>query len=296
MRKLSTEEFIKNSINIHGDLYGYNYVSYINNTTKVDIECKKHGIFSIIPRNHTNMRMGCPKCSVNYKTTEDFIKQAIEVHGDKYGYSNSIYSRAEGLVDIICPIHGLFQQKASTHTIRKHGCPYCGGTKKKNNKEFILKSDGIHGGKYDYSLSNYENIRVPVDIICKIHGVFKQTPSDHFKGSGCPSCNSSKGENTIEIFLKDNNIEYLREYRFDNCKDKRKLPFDFYLPNMNCIIEFHGDQHYNSYEYFGGLKTFENIQRRDKIKQDYCLENNIKYVEINKDNIDNLKYLLDLDS
>lgn len=61
--------------------------------------------------------------------------------------------------------------------------------------------------------------------------------------SGCPHCKTSKGERRVEQYLKENNIEYNKQYKFKDCKDIRCLPFDFYLPNHNTCIEYDGEQH-----------------------------------------------------
>ena len=55
-------------------------------------------------------------------------------------------------------------------------------------KDIIKKFNNIHNGKYDYSKVNYVKTTVKVDIICPIHGEFKQTPQAHLKGQGCPLC------------------------------------------------------------------------------------------------------------
>jgi hypothetical protein len=77
----------------------------------------------------------------------------------------------------------------------------------------------------------------------------------------------------------------------ENCKDKQKLPFDFYLPNYNICIEFNGEQHYKPIKWFGGEKTLEGIKKRDKIKMEYCQNNNIPLIIINNDNYDLQKKL-----
>ncbi len=62
-------------------------------------------------------------------TTEEFIRQAKEVHGDKYDYSQSKYFDALTDVRIICPKHGIFWATKSNHVGRKSGCAYCSGVK-----------------------------------------------------------------------------------------------------------------------------------------------------------------------
>ncbi len=81
--------------------------------------------------------------------------------------------------------------------------------------------------------------------------------------------------------MTENNIEFVREKTFNECKSKknRKLRFDFWLPDYNTCIEFDGPQHYNATSYYG-LESFKTIQINDKIKNEYCIKNNIQLIRI----------------
>ena len=138
--------------------------------------------------------------------------------------------------------------------------------------------------KIDYSLVEYVNCTTKVKLICKEHGIFEQLPDNHLsKGVGCPSCNESHGEREISILLENLNIKFERQKKFDNCKDKRKLPFDFYLPDFNMCIEFDGKQHFNLSCNFGGNDALDTIKKHDRIKDDYCQYNDIKLLRIRYD-------------
>ena len=80
------------------------------------------------------------------KTTEEFIKEAIGVHGEKYDYSKVEYKNNKIKVCIICPEHGEFWQTPTLHINQKCGCPKCW---KKDTNDFIEKAKAIHGNKYD---------------------------------------------------------------------------------------------------------------------------------------------------
>ena len=71
-------------------------------------------------------------------------------------------------------------------------------------KVFIEKTKEVHKNEYDYSLSKYIKSKVDIKIICKEHGVFEQRPSNHLNGQGCPKCSSSKGEEKVRKYLKEN--------------------------------------------------------------------------------------------
>jgi len=122
-------------------------------------------------------------------TTKEFIAKAKLVHGELYDYSKTNYTHSGIKVTIICKTHGEFMQLPSSH-LRPRGCPHCSavlyGTG--TTEGFIKKANLAHENKYDYSLVNYTHSKTKVDIICSIHGVFKQKPYIHVQGTGCPSC------------------------------------------------------------------------------------------------------------
>jgi len=284
--KLNIKIFIERSNKIHNNKYNYSLVDYKNNRTKVKIICSDHGIFEQVPGAHLRGQI-CKKCN-NEKSNigkTEFIKISKKIHNNKYDYSLVEYNNNKTKIKIICPIHGEFKQRPDSH-LQGKGCNKCAIIYKKHNlqnKDFIEISKKIHNNKYNYSLVNYENGRTKVKIICPIHGIFEQIPYNHSKGLGCHKCKESSGESIIHNYLTDNNIKHDREKKFDGCIDKQHLRYDFYIPEKNICIEYNGEQHYKPIKYFGGLKTYEYIKNHDTIKKKYCIENNIKYLEIRYD-------------
>lgn len=90
----------------------------------------------------------------------------------------------------------------------------------------------------------------------------------------------SNGESIIMNFLDVNNIEYKYNKTIKGCKNRYNLKFDFILVNRNTCIEYDGKQHYEPIKYFGGEEHLVDTQKRDKIKDTYCLNNNIKMVRL----------------
>ena len=187
-------------------------------------------------------------------TLEEFIEYSNEVHGiGTYDYSKVNYVNMHTEVIIICPKHGNFPQTPSNH-LNGQGCYLCGLGKRANNRklttaEFIEKANKVQGiGRYDYSKVDYVDAQTEVIIICPNHEIpyeFPQTPNNHLSGHGCSKCkNNYKGEIAIENYLTRNNIKFEAQKRFKDCKDKRPLPFDFYLPYYNLCIEFDGEGHF----------------------------------------------------
>jgi very-short-patch-repair endonuclease len=298
--KKESNNFIFKSKKIHNNKYNYDNVNYINSKKSVNITCPIHGDFPQSPNSHLNGR-GCPKCQKNYKLTNNsFQNKANKIHNFKYKYNND-YIDSSTPINITCPIHGKFPQRPYSH-LNGHGCPKCSNKKNGKNKrhdldKLIQKFNLIHDFKYKYDLTDYESISKNITIICPIHDKFNQIGSHHLKGHGCPKCNQSKGELKIEKLLKENNIEFNYQHKFEKCINKRQLPFDFYLPNFNTCIEFDGKQHFEVFEKFG-KESFERTQKHDKIKNKYCKENNIKLIRIkysdtNKTILNKLKHILE---
>jgi len=142
-------------------------------------------------------------------TTEDFIKKAKEIHGDKYDYSSTNYVNCYTKVNITCLIHGDFKISPDNHIHNKQGCAKC--YYKKNSEfhswsyeDFVKKAKEVHGNTYDYSLTKFKSTREKIQIICKKHGEFNSLPSDHIhKKSGCPKCAYKKCSNRLKSTTDD---------------------------------------------------------------------------------------------
>ena len=126
------------------------------------------------------------------KNTEEFVQRAILVHGNKYTYSNVVYTNSRTKVSITCPIHGEFLQAPYQH-LDNHGCPKCRNvsTSKRcriDTAEFIRRSNKRHGNRYGYDRTEYVDSTKNVIITCAIHGDFSQKAGNHLNGQGCPVC------------------------------------------------------------------------------------------------------------
>lgn len=275
---LTTEEFIIRAKIIHGNKYDYSKVDYKNSKTKIKIICPKHGEFKQRPNDHIQGK-GCILCAgVKKKTRNEFIKEAELVHNKRFNYNLVCYKNMNTKIKIICQKHGEFEQVPNDH-LNGFGCAKCGRVKNLTTDEFINRAKEKHN-KYEYSMVEYKNMHTKVKIICSKHGEFMQTPHNHLKMAGCPKCKKSKGEKLISWFLDKKSINYEEQKKFDGCKNKSYLPFDFYLPNINICIEFQGIQHYKANKHMNGVIGLEKRQKHDNIKREFCKKNNIKLIEI----------------
>lgn len=134
------------------------------------------------------------------------------------------------------------------------------------------------------------------NCICPLCGnVFQDIPArianNHKSSCGCKT--QSSNERIIESILSNYGVDYVRQKRFDDCKYKYTLPFDFAVykdNNLLCLIEYDGKQHFESVDLFGGEEEFQVRKIRDEIKNQYCLDKGIKLLRLNyKDNLSDMK-------
>ena len=218
--KLTTVEFIKNAVSVHGGRYDYSRANYINRSTKVEIICPEHGVFWQDPGSHVNSKSKCPSCVGRVKITKEIFKnRSNSIHNNKYDYSKSEFEASDQKIIIICPEHGEFEQTAYAHMLG-HGCIPCGAQKcasssRSTIEKFIDKARNLHGDKYDYSKSIYVNSNFNIEISCKEHGVFLQTPHGHLDSTGCPMC-SSVAPVSKEDFIKRAEFVHGDKYSYNN--------------------------------------------------------------------------------
>jgi hypothetical protein len=148
---------------------------------------------------------------------ESFIQKAQAIHGlGKYDYSQTIFAHTKRHLTIICPLHGAFEQIAGSH-LTGHGCPECGKIiaaskprKRHTTERFIMAAREKHGELYDYSLVVYNRAIEEVEIICPVHGTFKQLPYTHLRGAGCQKCVGSN--------VAKSHIAHTLKWFIDQCK------------------------------------------------------------------------------
>lgn len=184
----------------------------------------------------------------------------------------------------LCPKHGE-QSMIIDNFIRGHRCIKCSYEQrmsaKRLDKQYITK---VIQGKGDQWINpnEYTNcVDRNLKIKCKCGNIFTTSFVNFRKFNifRCPKCSSkeSLGELLIRDFLDQHNIKYEQEKRFNDCKDKKPLPFDFYLPEYNICIEFDGQYHYQD---IFGINALEKTRRHDNIKNLYCYNNDIKIIRI----------------
>ncbi len=190
----------------------------------------------------------------------------------------------------ICPNHrevGV-QYMPYSQIQTTNRCTYCGIALKGQYKK--LKVEDVRQDYINVGLipmfEEYINATTKLAYICPKHPDVIQynLHKNVIKGAGCPICNESKGEKRISEYLLTNKIKFMPQHKFENCKDKDLLKFDFYLPEYNICCEYQGEFHYRPInicnDFIRANINFENQLRRDEIKREYCKNNNIDLLEI----------------
>lgn len=261
-REVSANKFADSARTLHGDAYDYSNVDYQGSAVPVEIICRDHGVF--FQRADVHLRgSGCPKCGFKRRVAgrrrdpDDIISQLNAVHQGRYKYTRDSIEGVGKVMEIICPDHGAFRATPSNHIAGK-GCPACKSRKisdalRKPFGAVIADFQRIHGTKYDYSNVTYINTDTPVAIVCPSHGEFEQAPYNHLSGRGCPYCKESAGEVLVASALFELGVSFEREWRNHDCRPRgRPLPFDFFIVDLNALIEFDGEQHFRPVR-FGGM-------------------------------------------
>jgi hypothetical protein len=235
--------FIERATKTHSGRYDYSLVNYLNSATNVKIICPIHGEFLQKAGLHL-IGHGCPKCFGSPKsTTEEFIRKAKRLYGDKYDYSKVVYKGNKIKVIITCAIHGDWEVTPNGF-LRGSECPTCYGTPKYTQEEYINKSREVHGDKYDYSKVEYKGVAEKVTIICPVHGEFNQYAGSHLRGAGSSICNVG-----YKVFKREGGILKIDKERFLQKSiethtikyDYTKINFDVANEKICIICPNHGE-------------------------------------------------------
>jgi Zn finger protein HypA/HybF involved in hydrogenase expression len=282
------EYFISKAKKIHENKYDYSLIIEYNGTMKkYPIKCPIHGIWEVTLDNHILKKSGCPKCKGIGLSNEEKIEIANQIHNNKYDYTLIKEPiRDKKKYNIKCnKCSYIFNNSWDNHTNKSQGCPKCNTPgRKKRTIESIKKQVNEMNTGYEYNWDSYKSYYDNgFEIKCHKHGWFNQQVSNHLMGQRCPKCKSSRGEEFVRKFLKDKKINYVEQKTFDSCinpKTNYYLKFDFYIPSINLCIEYDGEHHFKSIEFFGGNKAYEQTIYLDNIKNEYCQNNNINLVRI----------------
>lgn len=267
--------------------------------TKIKYICPKHGERTVQLLGLLKGRE-CYECSRITSTEKKYSTSLKE-------RQNSLYCRAKEVCDekgytlvskleeiknnttymkYLCPVHGEQSMRIS-NLINGRNCPKCAEDikRKKFNlpleevERRIKNGGGILLNKEDYINNDKKNLKILCPE-CKTPFITSLQKFTQHGSQVCSKCSGSEsiGEKKIRHYLEDHKINFIAQKWFKDCRDVNPLPFDFYLPDKNTIIEFDGRQHFGETKYFS--YSYEKTKDHDEIKNEYCNKNNIKLIRI----------------
>lgn len=297
----TTEDFKREVFEATGDEYNVigEYVRAKVSTKMYHSKCDDY--FEMRPDNFkTGQR--CPHCSGRKrKCTEAFKKEVFDLEGDDYIVIGE-YVNNKTEIEILHVECNEPYKTTPKQFLRGDRCTHC-----RYKKLSIIKSLTIEEYKQrvfnqvgdEYVVTgNWNGANEDITMFHKTcNREIEMTPNNFYHHKKrCLFCSSSKGELLISGWLTENKFDFSREYKFDNCRNKRPLPFDFAVfdkdGEINTLIEFNGIQHYETVAGWGGNGKLERSQLTDGIKRRYCEDNDINLLVIPYWNIDNVERIL----
>ena len=287
-KRISIEE-IKNFVKLKG---GYLLSeNYINNKEKLLWKCSCGNEWQTSWTDIKYRNSWCPNCSsivrsnkLRKYTVDDLNKIIFKKNGTLL--SNQ-YFNCDSKLEIKCSENHIFHL-----TLRQietnNWCPECNEKAILNQLKKVIKDNN---GELITDLTDKKiNNKTLVILKCTNNHVWNTKIYNLiYNKTWCPSCLKYEGEEKIRLYLNNKNIKCCCQHTFKdligNTKRKTKLRFDFYLPEHNVLIEYDGKQHYEPVN-FGGCsneqaqKAHLELVNNDKLKNKYCVENNIRLIRI----------------
>ena len=239
----------------------------------------------------------CPECKrktlsrKNKKSHKKFKKEALNILGSEYSILGQ-YEESKKKILIQHKKCGYRYKVYPNMILDGWGrCPVCYTSYELNTEVFVMRVKMLVGDEYTV-VGEYKNNSTKIEMKhnkCGNH--YMVTPRAFFIGNRCPACKyrKSKGEKAIARFSKSNSLHFDTEVTFDDCNNDKSLFFDFkYINGDNIVlVEHDGKQHYKPVNYFGGKQQWKKQVRRDRIKDNFALSNNIPLLRVNYMDRDN---------
>lgn len=238
---------------------------------------------------------GCPICKRLNKIKTNINKVGyhnVKKYCNDLGYilitEEEEYTGLDCLLSIKCNEGHLITTTFTNFKKRVKKCPEC--VKQQKINKAINRANELG---YGINIYDYNGKLDKLNITCDKGHEWKPTyESFVYNGNKCLYCQYSKGEAEIEKFLIENNIDFSKQHQFNDCKYKKLLRFDFYLPNFNICIEYDGIQHFEPQDFFGGIDTYNDLHIKDEFKNEYCMINDIHLIRISYSEYEEIRYIL----
>lgn len=229
-RRMTIEEFLSRSKEVHGDTYDYSRVNFRGATHHVTIVCKQHGEFLQLPTQHM-AGQGCRLCGhlrIGAKSrleVKEVVSRLRGIHGDRYVY-DKVGERNGKKLTVTCREHGDFTATLTNLLHNQSGCPECGraevGRKSRlPYDEYVKRFREVHGDRFEYGEIIYNTPITAVNIKCPEHGWFSQLLQSHLNGVGCVKC--SKPVHDQQTFIEAAKAVHGDRYDYSRAEYVRSL-------------------------------------------------------------------------
>lgn len=273
--------------------------AYKGATTKIHHCCVCGGDYFTTPA-HVLMGCLCKQCAIkttsdkNRTTNDDYLKLIEDNHLD--ARPTEYFLGMDISINHRCTCGNIWKVKPMDIIRRNSHCWKCSyeiraEMMRLTNGEYLEK---LENNDIDVKpLEKYIDSRTPIKHLCSCGNEWMVKPLKVLQGHHCGKCTQSKGEKKIDRILSSKNILHDSQKTFDDLFDIGKLRFDFYLPVENILIEFQGQQHSYPIDFFGGEEAFVKLKHRDNLKKEYCRNNNIRLLEINYNEFDDIREIIE---
>lgn len=292
----TTEMFVEEMKRINSDIEILG--EYINSKTPIECRCKICSYKWSTKPNDLQQGHGCVKCANRYKpTTDEFRDDMLRINPTITVIGK--YENRKTPIECKCSVCGYTWFPTPNNLCKGSGCPSCAGLNKKTTKQFIDELKEINPDII--VLGEYKGSKVDIACKCKVCGFeWSARPNNLLcNRTSCPSCDQSKGERRIKTYLDKHGIRYKYEESFPGLigVGGGALTYDFFIPDINILIEFQGGQHRMPVKFPDDDRDPEELfkirMEHDKRKRLYADEHGLGLIEIWDYDFKNIEFILD---
>lgn len=249
--------------------------AYRNSEIPLELQCKKNHISHISLNNFMSGKVRCKWCQNITVHTTDSVRKIYSDQG--YTFLSDNYKNANTPMPIMCPNKHTTMIRLSNFQNGSR-CMECYG-KSRKNIEYVTKKAAEAG--YKVLSTEYKNIRTKITLSCSNNHIWYPSASDIFTNkTHCRFCDVSLAENECRKIFEDffnKTFPTVRPDFLRNPLTGRNLELDGFCEDLRLAFEYDGEYHYRI---ITDQKALQTIQNRDLLKNELCVNNNIKLIRI----------------
>ncbi len=303
-----TVKSVRKELNrIHEGKYTFDEFIYTGQYKKGAVYCVKCGTYEEHTYTQAKNAIPCSACVRVYLSKKRALDPytALDSIMKKQAYtvdlSSFTYIKPHVISEVTCLVcnHTFKASYANLTAKTPKKCPEC--SNKHTNSYRMPTQTKAHesvqerlGQDYSLRYFRYHGRTTRVPIACHICG--RVTRVEYCRASRksyvCVCQRLSLGAKKVHQYLATQHVQSALEETFDACRDIRCLPFDFYIPEYDLLIEYHGELHYIACANRGGEAKLKSTQKHDAIKKSYA-EKHHNFLEIPYWDFNNIETILE---